>query len=99
MTSLSEHHILVTRPSPQGEALCKQLEAYGATTYHVPVINIQPRIVDIFSYSPDIAIFISVHAVNYCDKNFFDKKIAFFFYWRNDGLSTIRIWHYFTVSC
>ena len=78
MNSLSEHHILVTRPSPQGEALCQQLEAYGAKTYHVPLIEIHARIVNISSFLPDMAIFISVHSVNCCDKNFFDKKISFF---------------------
>lgn len=78
MNSLSEHHILVTRPSPQGEALCKQLEMNGAKTYHVPVIKIDRCAVDISSCCPDIAIFISVHAVNYCDQKFFEKKIPFY---------------------
>ncbi len=35
-------HVLVTRPSPQGEGLCKRLRAAGAQAVHLPALQIAP---------------------------------------------------------
>lgn len=63
--SLSNQHILVTRPEPQGYELCALLNKQGATTYYIPALEIQPRAVHLSLFEPDIAIFISANAVKH----------------------------------
>ena len=38
--SLKETSILLTRPKPQGDALCKLLEEHGAKVFHIPAMGI-----------------------------------------------------------
>lgn len=41
-SSLHNRCILVTRPSPQGEALCKAIEAEGGNAFYLPTLKIIP---------------------------------------------------------
>jgi len=41
MTNQPHFHVLVTRPKPQGEALCQHLQAEGFDTVYLPAIEIQ----------------------------------------------------------
>ena len=78
--SLSNQHILVTRPEPQGHELCALLKKQGATTYYIPTLEIRPRSVNLslFEFKPDIAIFISVNAVKYYPFQSFPKSTRYF---------------------
>lgn len=71
-------HILITRPSPQGEELCALLKKHGAEAYHIPTLEIRPRAISATLFQPDIAIFISVNAVKYCPLPTFPKTIRYF---------------------
>lgn len=39
--TLAGYHLLVTRPAPDADALCKTLQAAGATTYRAPMLAIE----------------------------------------------------------
>lgn len=75
---LSNQHILVTRPEPQGHELCALLKKQGATTYYIPALEIQPRIVHLSLLEPDIAIFISANAVKYYPFKSFPASTRYF---------------------
>ncbi len=75
---LANQHILVTRPSPQGEDLCRILESHGAYGHHVPTLDIQSHRVNLKFFQPDIAIFISVNAVKYYPLSTFSPNIKYF---------------------
>lgn len=62
---LNHRQILVTRPALPGKALCALLVQHGAIAYHVPALDIQPCTSSTTFRLPDIAFFISVHAVQY----------------------------------
>lgn len=75
---LSNQHILVTRPKPQGYELCALLEKQGATTYYIPTMEIHPRAVHLSLFAPDIAIFISVNAVKHYPFKTFPTTTRYF---------------------
>lgn len=76
--SLSNLHILVTRPEPQGHELCALLKKQGATTYYIPTLEIKPRAVNLNFFIPDIAIFLSANAVKYYPYQTFPASIKYF---------------------
>ncbi|NOX76369.1 MAG: uroporphyrinogen-III synthase [Gammaproteobacteria bacterium] len=71
MPALNGVCALVTRPLQQGQALCERIEQRGGSAIAFPVIEIQPpsdaaqfrRQLDVLS-TFDLAIFVSVNAVN-----------------------------------
>lgn len=68
----TQPQVLVTRPSPYGEALCSELEAENFFSLHVPLIRFKPnntigpeqRLVML--EQADTWIFVSRQAVNFC---------------------------------
>ena len=68
--SLDKLHVLVTRPKPQGEILCKKIEELGGRAIYLPTIEIAPsdnpllfekQIKALDQYN--VIIFVSPHAV------------------------------------
>ncbi len=90
MNKLINQHILITRPSPQGEALCELLQVQGASTYHVPTLEIHPKNVKLSFLEPDIAIFISVHAVEYSSSFSFPSSVKYFAVGKATALALVQ---------
>src|SRR5436190_22852522 len=67
--SLKDLTVMVTRPKPQGEELCKQISAQGGKAIFFPTIEILPLVnakfrrdmTELDQY--DIVVFVSRHAV------------------------------------
>lgn len=75
---LASQHILVTRPTPQGDDLCALLALQGAFAYHIPTLGIQASEIQLKTFNADIAIFISSNAVHHYPFDLFPASVDYF---------------------
>jgi len=57
--------VLVTRPALQAEPLCQRIASLGGGVSRLPVLAIEPRVVELPTMAYDLLIFISTNAVQH----------------------------------